>query len=129
MSKKSIEKNLRKALLEDGPLAQALFEFELQEHVAEYRQSKQADGDMYFFAITEHTNDVAMLLIDESNRLLVNEDARAMLKQLWRDAYRHNLDILIPQMVGELNTGYLFTAGVTVKASTEKDDLRHIQKR
>jgi len=129
MSKKSIEKNLRKALLEDGPLAQALFEYELQEHVEEYRQSKRADGDKYFFAITEHTNDVAMLLIDESNRLHVNEDARAMLKKLWRDEYRYNLEILIPQMAGELNAGYLFTAGVKVTAGGEKDDRRHIQKR
>ncbi len=33
MRKKTIEKNLSKALLEDGPFAQALFEFELEEHV------------------------------------------------------------------------------------------------
>jgi len=120
MSKKSIEKNLRKALLEDGPLIQALFEYELQEHVAEYRQSKRADGDKYFFAITEHTNDVAMLLIDERNHLLVNEDARAMLKKLWRDMYRDNLETLIPQMVGELNAGYLFIAGVKVTQNSGK---------
>jgi len=28
-----IEKNLKKALLEDGPLAQSLFEYELAEHI------------------------------------------------------------------------------------------------
>jgi hypothetical protein len=60
MCTKIIEQNLRRALLEDGPFAQALFEYELAEHIEEYRQSKQADGDQYFFAITEHTNDVAM---------------------------------------------------------------------
>ena len=59
-----IEKNLKKALLEDGPMAQALFEYELEEHVEEYLQSKRTDGDKYFFAVTEDTNDVAMLLID-----------------------------------------------------------------
>ncbi len=61
-----IEKNLKKALLEDGPLAQSLFEYELAEHIEEYIQSKQADNDKFFFAVTEHTDDVAMLLIDES---------------------------------------------------------------
>ncbi len=64
MSKKRIERNLKKALLKGGPMVRALFEFELEEHIEEYLQSKRADGDKYFFAITEHTNDVAMLLID-----------------------------------------------------------------
>ena len=69
MRKKTIERNLKKTLLEDGPFAQALFEYEIKEHIGEYIQSKRADGDKYFFAITEHTNDVAMLLIDESNNI------------------------------------------------------------
>ena len=60
----------------------------------EYACSKQTDGDEYFFAVTEHSNDVAMLLIDEGNQLHVNEDARALLKKLGRDAYRRNLEYL-----------------------------------
>ena len=72
MSKKSIEKSLRKALLDDGPLVRALFEYELEEHVDAYARSKQTDGDKYFFAVTEHSNDVAMLLIDEGDQLHVN---------------------------------------------------------
>jgi hypothetical protein len=120
MSKKAIEKNLRKALLDDGPLARALFEYELEEHVDEYARSKQTDGDEYFFAVTEHSNDVAMLLIDKGDQLHVNEDARALLKKLWRAAYRRNLEVLIPQMVEELNAGYLFTAGVKVSAGGKK---------
>jgi hypothetical protein len=64
--RKIIEKNLKKALLEDGRLVDALFEYELAEHVGEYLKSKKNDRDKYFFAVTEHTNDVAMLLIDES---------------------------------------------------------------
>jgi hypothetical protein len=120
MSKKSIEKNLRKALLDDGPLARALFEYELKEHMDAYACSKHMDGDKYFFAVTEHSHDVAMLLIDEGDQLHVNEDARALLKKLWRDAYRKNLEVLIPQMVEELNAGYLFTAGVKVSAGGKK---------
>jgi hypothetical protein len=122
MSRKSIEKNLRKALLDDGPLARALFEYELEEHVDEYARSKQMDGDKYFFAVTEHSHDVAMLLIDAGDQLHVNEDARALLKKLWRDAYRKNLEVLIPQMVEELKAGYLFTAGVKVSAGGKKRD-------
>jgi hypothetical protein len=122
MSKKSIEKNLRKALLDDRPLARALFDYELAEHVGEYARSKQTDGDKYFFAVTEHRHDVAMLLIDEGDQLHVNEDARAILKKLWRDAYRDNMEVLIPQMVEELNAGYLFTAGVSVSAGGKKRD-------
>src|SRR5712672_1353008 len=99
MRKKAIEKNLRKALLEDGPLAQTLFEYELKEHIEEYKQSKRADGDKFFFAITEHTQGVAMILIDESDQVHINEAARDLLKKLWPKTYKKNLQLLIPDMV------------------------------
>ena len=121
MSKKTIEKNLIKALLEDGVMAYALFEYELQEHIDEYLKSKREDGDDYFFAVTEHTNDVAMLLIDGRNTVHVNEKARALLKRLWpKSAYQYNMQILIPQMVDELSKGFLFVSGVKV----QKDDKK-----
>lgn len=113
MSKKTIEKNLIQALLNDGEMAYALFQYELEEHVVEYLKSKQKDKDDYFFAVTEHSNDVAILLIDRDDKVHVNEKARALLKTLWpKLAYKHNLEILIPQMTNELNKGFLFTAGV-----------------
>jgi hypothetical protein len=114
MRKKTIEKNLRRALIANGPLAKALFEYELEEHIAEYTQSKREDGDKYFFAVTENTNDVAMLLIDEHDNVHINEDARTLLRRLWRGAYTHNMQVLIPQMAEELDAGYLFIAGVKV---------------
>ena len=121
MGKKAIERNLRKALLGDGPLAQPLFEYELEEHIAEYLHSKLDDNDKYFIAVTEHTNDVAMLLIDESNQVHINENARAMLKRLWRNAYRDNLQHLIPDMAQQLAAGYLWAAGVKeMDASTQQ---------
>ena len=96
------------------PLARALFEYELEEHIEEYLLSKHQDGDRYFFAVTEHSNDVAILLIDEHDRLQVNAAARTLLKKLWRSAYRRNMKLLIPQMASELDNGFLFAAGVKV---------------
>ncbi len=112
MSRKTIAKNLKKALLNDGPLVQALYEFELEEHVEEYLRSKQTDRDNYFFAVTEHTNDVAMLLINENDKVYINEAARTWLKELWQDAYRENIRKMIPGMAEQLDAGYLFAAGV-----------------
>jgi hypothetical protein len=112
MSKKNIERNLKKALLDDGPLEQALFEYELEEYVEEYMKSKQVDNDEFFFAITEQNGDVAMLLIDKEDQLHINEDARTMLEKLWRDAYKPNIKRLLPDIAGQLHEGYLFTAGV-----------------
>jgi hypothetical protein len=112
VSKKTIEKNLIKALLEDGPLVKALYEYELAEHLDEYLQSKQEDQDLYFFAVTEHSNDVAMLLIDENNVVYINTDARERLKSIWREAYDFNLKKLIPGMASQLDAGFLYAAGV-----------------
>ena len=116
MSKKTIEKNLIKVLLDNGAMENALFEYELEEHIDEYLKSKQEDGDDYFFAVTEHTNDVAMLLIDEDNNVHVNEKARAVLRKYWhKSAYKHNMQILIPQMAEQLSKGFLFVTGVKMQ--------------
>jgi len=123
MRKKSIAKNLINASLNDGPLVKALFEYELEEHIEEYLLSKQEDGDKYFFAVTEHSNDVAMLLIDEDDNLHVNKDARALLKKLWRGAYRKNMQLLIPQMASVLDAGNLFSAGVKVSSEIPKENV------
>lgn len=112
--RKIIERNLRKALLDDGPLSWALFEYELEEHIEEFIQSKRSDKDKYFFAVTENSNHVAMLLIDEKDVVHVNEEARAILRILWRKAYRENLERLIPDMAGELDDGRIYIAGVNV---------------
>ena len=75
-------------------------------------RSKQTDGDTYLFAITENTNDVAMMLIDESDQVHINAAARALLMKLWRGNYRRNLQHLIPDMAGQLDRGHLYMAGV-----------------
>jgi hypothetical protein len=48
MSKKSIEKNLIRALLNNGRLAKALFDYELAKHVGEYLLSKRQVKDSIF---------------------------------------------------------------------------------
>ena len=115
MSKKTIEKNLIKALLNDGEMAYALFQYELEEHIDEYMKSKQEDGDDYFFAVTEHTNDVAMFLIDRRNKVHVNEKARTLLKKYWDKSYDHNMKIMIPHMADELSKGFLSVNGVKIQ--------------
>lgn len=89
-----------------------LFANELKNYVEEFVQSKQADGDKYFLAVIDHMKDLAMLLIDENNTFHANEDARALLKNIWSKAFKSNVEKLIPQIVRELNEGYLFAAGL-----------------
>ena len=112
MTKKKIINNLEKALLKDGHLELKLYQWELEEHVPEYLASKKKDKDKYFIAITEHTNDVAMLLIDDENRLHINEEARTKLKQFWKKSYDQNFKKLIPQIAQNLHDGYIFATGV-----------------
>jgi hypothetical protein len=112
MTKKKIVFNLENALLKDAPLKIELYKWELEEHIQEYFDSKKEDRDKYFIAITEHTNDVAMLLIDDKNRLHINEQAREKLKKIWKNNYERNMKILIPQIAQDLFDGYIFSTGV-----------------
>ena len=120
MNIKTIEKNLVRVLLNDGMMTYALFEHELAEHIDEFLKSRQEDGDDYFFAVTGRANEVAMLLIDANDHVHENEKARSLLKVLWpKSAYKHNMQILIPQMAKELNGGYIFVTGVKVQKTEE----------
>jgi hypothetical protein len=74
--------------------------------------SKKYDGDKFFFAVTEHTNDVAMVLIDENDEVHVNADARSALKRLWESSYEYNIKALIPVMAEQLDMGFLSSFGV-----------------
>jgi hypothetical protein len=112
MSKKSIQKRLARALLEGGEFAEALYEYELAEHVDEYLQSKKRDGDLYFFAVTEHSGEVAMLAIDENNILHINEMARLSLQAFWPNTYIPNITRLLPDMAEQLDLGFLYSAGI-----------------
>jgi hypothetical protein len=114
MSKKIIEKNLTSALLNDGKFKKELYDYELAEYIDEYLLSKKQDRDKYFFAITAHTNGVAMLLIDENDAVHINEAGREQLQKLWRSAYNGNMKKLIPDIAKELDAGFLYTAGVKV---------------
>jgi len=116
MSKITTEKYLVKALLNDGTMSKLLFDDELQEQINNFLKSKQEDEDDFFFAITEHDNQVAMLLIDGGDKVYVNEEARAVLKTYWqKSVYEHNMLMLIPQMVDELSEGYYFVTSVKIQ--------------
>ena len=112
---KVIEKNLKKILIDDGPLSRTLFDSELAVQTDEFARSRREDGDAYFLALTEHAGEVALLLIDEHDNVHVNDTARTLLKQLWRDAYKKNMHALMPQMVEDLDAGRMFVAGVKMR--------------
>jgi len=112
MSKKRIQKNLTRALLQGGEFAEALYEYELAEHVEEYSESKKRDSDLFFWAVTENSGDVAMLLIDKNDVLHINEKARQCLQEYWPDTYVPNIERILPDIADRLNQGFLFSAGV-----------------
>lgn len=109
---KTKEHNLTKALLEGGSLSNALFEWELEEHIDKYLASKHRDGDVCVVGVTERDNDVALLFIDTDDTVYRNQKARARLRAYWRDAYGPNMLKLIPEIARQLAAGYLFVAGV-----------------
>ena len=115
MRKKIIAKNLKKALLEDGAFSHALFEFDLEDRIEAYLQSKHEDGDKYMFVIAEKSNAIAMMLIDENDEVHVNEEARALLMKFWKgENYKNNILLFMPDMTNELDKGNHYFVGVKV---------------
>jgi hypothetical protein len=112
MSAKKIEKLLHTALLKQGKMVRALYEYELEEHLDLWKASMRRDGDEFILAVTEHSGHVAMALLHEADGLFVNEDARHKLQELWADKYAHNVKKLIPYWAAQLSAGSLPLMGV-----------------
>lgn len=112
MSKSKITKNIKKALLQDGKMEHRLYEFELLSLVDDLKESLAEDKDEYMFALTERGGDVAMVLIEPSGDIYINEEAREKLKALWPKAYEHNIKKLTPYFVNELISERIPVQGV-----------------
>lgn len=112
--KSEIVKELRKALLMSGEMSDGLFEYELEEHVDYWKESLIKDKDEFLFVLTENNGDVAMLLITNKNELFINENARRKLQEFWneKDVYERNIELLLPAIAEELESGSLSVNGV-----------------
>ena len=112
---------MRKALLKDGRMAAALYEYELAEHIEYWYTGLQTDGEEYVFAVTENSGDVAMVLITKGKENYVNEEARAKLQTLWlQPVYARNLKLLIPVMADQLANNIIAVNGVKVVADVNR---------
>ncbi|WP_211293283.1 hypothetical protein [Brunnivagina elsteri] len=133
--KTKIEKLLRQALLKNGKMEYALFEFELEKHINYWYQGLKRDGEEFVFVVSENTGDVAMLLITKEQDIYVNEDAREQLVLLWDKSYPKNMERIIPRMAEELVNGILAVTGVKIaspeliKLMTEKKKKSAISKK
>ena len=112
MSTKKIAFLLKRALLLDGKMEYALYEHELEEVLNHLKSSMVRDKDDYIFAVTENRGDVAMVLIEKSGAVHINEQARERLKTFWLAAYKSNMQELIPVFALQLNRGELPINGV-----------------
>ena len=112
MASKKIEKLLKQALIQDGEMHYRLYEYELEELLDELKSSLAKDKDDYIFSVTENSGHVAMVLIENSGQVHINEEARGKLKAFWPATYESNMKKLIPFFAKQLNTGELPINGV-----------------
>ena len=117
MTAKNIEKLLKQALIHDGEMQYELYEYELEELLDELKLSLAKDNDDYIFAVTENSGHVAMVLIEKSGQVHINEQAREKLKVLWPAAYESNMEKLIPAFAKQLNEGEIPINGVKTVGS------------
>jgi hypothetical protein len=114
MTAQKIEKLLNQALLDEGKMEYSLYEHELIETLDELKLSMKRDKDDYIFTVTENRGHVAMMLIEKSGEVYINEQARERLQALWPAAYKNNIKKLIPDFAQQLHESTLPINGVKV---------------
>jgi hypothetical protein len=120
MKKRKIANTLRKALLEDGKMERALYEYELEEHLDYWYEGLKSDREQFVFAITENSGHVAMVLITPDKTIYVNEEAREKLAKFWIKAYENNINQLIPMMAENLANDIISVTGVKMVSPNQK---------
>jgi hypothetical protein len=117
MSARRIAKLLKQALLHDGEMHRALYDHELAGVVDQLKDSLAHDNDDYIFTVTENRGHVAMVLIEKTGQVHINEAAREKLKAFWPVAYERNMKMFIPAFAEELEAGELPINGVKTAKS------------
>ena len=99
--------------MNNGKMYYGVYEYELKEILGKLKSSLIKDRDDFIFAITENSNHVAMVLIEKSGKVYINELARDKLMELWYgDAYTYNMKKMIPEFAKQLNNGEMPINGV-----------------
>src|SRR5262245_17825742 len=117
MSARRITKFLKRALWHDGEMNRALYDHELAGVVDELKDSLAQDNDDYIFTVTENRGHVAMVLIEKTGQVHINEAAREKLKAFWPAAYERNMKLFIPAFAEQLEAGELPINGVKTAKS------------
>ncbi|MGA1622465.1 MAG: hypothetical protein ACO36E_07025 [Synechocystis sp.] len=120
MHKKAIKQLLETVLLKEGEMVHGLYEYELAENIDYLKKSLKQDNDDYIFTVTTNNGDAAMLLIDNQDKIFINEAARDELKRLWQKNYTNNIKKLIPDFVAQLTRDELPINGVKTVSSPKK---------
>ena len=93
LRKRKIANLLGKALLQDGKMERALYDYELEEHIDYWYEGLKTDRDEFVFAVTENSGAVAMILITADKTVYINEEAREELSKFWPNAYETNMKL------------------------------------
>ncbi|MEM9906368.1 MAG: hypothetical protein AAF921_15230 [Cyanobacteria bacterium P01_D01_bin.44] len=95
-------------------MAEALYEYEMQENLDYWYKGLLRDKNDFVFVVTENSGHVAMVLITPDKTVFVNEKARDKLQELWPACYAQNIERLIPSMAQDLLSGHFFETGVKI---------------
>lgn len=137
MTLKEIQDVLERALLQDGEMDLALYEWEMEEHIHYWTGSMVRGRDEYLFVVDVHMNNVtgqpsaAMLVLEPYGVVSINEAARDRLKALWKNSYAPNMQKLIPSFAEQLKAGELAVYGVKTagglipRAKARRSSRRH----
>ena len=112
MTAKNIEKRLEQTLIHDEAMQYGLYTYEFEEALDELKSSLAHDRDDDIFAVTENSGHVAMVLLEPSGQVYINEQAKEKLQALWPVTYERNMKQLIPVFAQQLHAGALPINGV-----------------
>jgi hypothetical protein len=111
---KEISDLLSKALIQKGQMDYDLYKFELEENLQKWCADLDADRNNFVLVVTENSESVAMVLISKDKTVYVNEDGREKLSTIWNLNYENNVNLLLPAMADDIDSGFFSVTGITM---------------
>ena len=105
MTVKNLEILLQRVLFNNWGMEYELYKYELEGQLEELADHLvEVEGD-YLFMLTENNGYMAMVLLENTGAVHINEKARDRLRALWPKTYTTNLQQVIPFFAKQLHAG------------------------
>ena len=118
----SLSSKLKRVFLNKANLSDEVYKEELEYNLDEFIKDKENTGVDCILAVCDTDGKFGLLLLDDDDEVHSNLACLKELKEIWGSGYRKYIEEIIPDIVEDLEKGYVYRTGFEVEFDDDDDD-------